>query len=164
MTHEVFLSLFEADGKALRQWDPARGASLEGFVACLAHHQVISILRNRRTSPWRDEPTETEQLDEPAPPALQPAQVVESREHLQLLLDQIRGRLSPIGLEVFQQLIVEEEPVDDVCVKLKMTRDAVYQWRRRLLKLVQELSRKIMEDSRSDSPGGSRILKGVFRR
>src|SRR5438477_1751570 len=45
MTQAVFVSLFEDDAKALRAWDPDRGASLESFVSLLAHRQVISILR-----------------------------------------------------------------------------------------------------------------------
>ena len=51
MIQEVFVSLFQSDGKALRAWDPERGMSLERFVGMLAQHQTISILRNGRTTP-----------------------------------------------------------------------------------------------------------------
>ena len=63
MIQEVFVSLFQADGKALRAWDPERGMSLERFVGMLAQHQTISILRNGRTTPWRDEPADVDSFD-----------------------------------------------------------------------------------------------------
>ena len=34
MSQDVFLSLFQSDGKALRAWDPARGMSLEALLVC----------------------------------------------------------------------------------------------------------------------------------
>lgn len=143
MTQEVFLSLFTADGKALRAWDPARGLSLESFVSLLAQHQVASILRNGRTSPWRDDPTEADQIDRLVDPATSIEGLVGSREHVRVLLDRLRASLSPRGMELFQRLIIDDEPVDALCAATGMAREAVYQWRSRLLRQVRQLSRQI---------------------
>ena len=143
MTQEVFLSLFAAEGKALRAWDPARGLSLEKFVGLLAQHQVASILRNGRISPWRDDPTETEEIDRLVSPAQGVDTIVGSREHLRALLDGLRASLSPLGLELFQRLIIDQEPVETLCAAMSMTREALYQWRSRLMRQARALSTRI---------------------
>ena len=150
MTQAVFLSLFEDEGKALRAWDPARGIPLEGFVSLLAHRQVISLLRRGKTSPWPDEPTEAERLERIAPTALGPEAVVGSREHLSALLDRIREELSPLGLELFQRLIVDEEPLSEVAAKTGRSEAALYQWRSRLLKQIRTMSAEILGTNTSE--------------
>jgi len=150
MTQAVFLSLFEDEGKALRAWDPARGIPLEGFVSLLAHRQVISLLRRGKTSPWPDEPTEAERLERIAPTALGPEAVVGSREHLAALLDRIREELSPLGLELFQRLIVDEEPLAEVAAKTGRSEAALYQWRSRLLKQIRTMSAEILGTNTSE--------------
>src|SRR5687768_1618744 len=57
LTQEVFVALFADDARALRLWDPARGASLANFVGLLAEREVASILRSGRRSPWTEDPT-----------------------------------------------------------------------------------------------------------
>jgi DNA-directed RNA polymerase specialized sigma24 family protein len=139
MTQEVFVALFASDGKALRAWDPARGA-LTTFIGLLAQHQVSSILRTGKTSPWADDPTEAAAFDrlhasEPTPEA-----VIGSRERVTTLLERVRQRLSPEGLVLFQRLILDEESIDELAASTGMSRDALYQRKTRLLKLVREVA------------------------
>ena len=166
LTQAVFVSLFEDDGKALRAWDPARGASLEGFVSLLAHRQVISTLRRGRTTPWPDEPTEEDRLDaalaaEAASTgsggANAPDALVGTREHLTLLLDRLRLELSPVGLEIFERLVVDEEPVEDLSRHLGKSVESLYQWRSRLIRRVRTLSAEILAVGRSETSGARRI-------
>jgi RNA polymerase sigma factor (sigma-70 family) len=159
MTQAVFLSLFEDEGKALRAWDPARGSPLESFVALLAHRQVISILRRGRTTPWPDEPTDDAQLGAADAEGPSPEMVVASREHLRVLLDRIREDLSPEGLDLFQRLIVDEEPIEEVSGKVNKTQATLYQWKSRLLKRVRELSAEILAMPPSETPAAWRIVK-----
>ncbi|HEY2901926.1 MAG TPA: hypothetical protein VGL59_15185 [Polyangia bacterium] len=160
MTQEVFLSLFAADGKALRAWDPARGLSLEKFVGVLAQHQVASILRNGRTSPWRDDPTDADQIGRLVGAAGNVDAIVGSREQLRALLDGLRATLSPRGLELFQRLIVDEEPIDGLCTTTGMTREALYQWRSRLLRQVRELGSQADASPPSETGAGVRAAGG----
>jgi RNA polymerase sigma factor (sigma-70 family) len=159
MTQAVFLSLFEDDGKALRAWDPARGSPLESFVSLLAHRQVISILRRGRTTPWPDEPSDDEPLGVADTAAPGPEMVAASREHLQLLLDRIREDLSPEGLDLFQRLIIDEEPIEEVSRKVNKTEATLYQWKSRLLKRVRALSAEILAMPTSEKPAPWRIVK-----
>jgi DNA-directed RNA polymerase specialized sigma24 family protein len=140
MVQDVFLALFQSDGKALRAWDPARGMSLDSFVGLLAQHQVISILRSGRTSPWREEPTEIEHLEESGASAPSAEGVVSSRQDLRTLLDRLRETLSPRGMELFQRIIVDEEPLDSLATTTGLTRDAIYQWKSRLHRTIRVLA------------------------
>jgi RNA polymerase sigma factor (sigma-70 family) len=159
MTQAVFLSLFEEDGKALRAWDPERGSPLESFVALLAHRQVISLLRRGRTSPWADEPMEAARLEASAADALVPEAVVASREHLRTLLDKIQDDLSPLGLELFQRLIVDEEPIEEVSRKVGKSQPTLYQWKSRLLKRLRAISAEIVAAPTSEMPVARRNVK-----
>ncbi len=161
MTQDVFLTLFQSDGKALRAWDPARGMSLDGFVGMLAQHQVISILRNGRTSPWREEPTESDKFDAFGSSTITPEAVTTSRDDLRTLLDRLRENLSPRGLELFQRIIVDEEPLDDLAAKTGLTRDAIYQWKSRLLRIIRKLALDPQESSVSETAPDPRMAKGT---
>jgi DNA-directed RNA polymerase specialized sigma24 family protein len=141
MTQDVFLSLFQANGKALRAWDPTRGMSFESFVGLLAQHQVISILRNGRTAPWRDDSPEMDgQLEALGAPEPSPEAVVSSRECLRSLLDRLKESLSPRGLELFQRIIIDEEPIDALSADTGLSKDAIYQWKSRLHRTIRALA------------------------
>lgn len=157
MAQEVLLSLFEANGRALRAWDPERGLSLERFVGLLAHHQVISILRRGRTSPWREEPTDSDDIERVSVGVITPEAIVGSRERLAHLLDDLRENLSPRGLELFQRLIVDGEAIDEVAAATGLTRDALYQWKSRILRLIRQLAATAENpppSPRTDRPSG----------
>jgi DNA-directed RNA polymerase specialized sigma24 family protein len=161
MTQDVFLSLFQSDGKALRAWDPARGMTLDGFVGMLAQHQVVSILRSGRTSPWREEPTESEKFDDLGTSTVTPEAVISSREDLRSLLDRLRSSLSPRGLELFQRIIVDEEPLEELIVKTGLGRDAIYQWKSRLLRIIRGLADETGEASVSETAAEQRNARGA---
>ncbi len=155
MSQEVFLSLFADNGRALRAWDPARGLSLENFIGLLAEHQVTSIMRSGRRNPWTEEPWETGALDlgdnNKASPELRAA----SSEMLSILMDRVKEKLSPRGLQLFHLLILEERPIDAVCADFGMQPDAVYAWRSRLVKLVRSIAADLENRaSVSDLPRG----------
>ena len=141
---EVFVALFRHDGKALRAWEPGRGMGLKGYVGMVAEQQGAAILRSRRRSPWTEDPTLQESMVEPAgesPPT--PEQQAISKLFLQRLLDCVRAELSPLGMQLFQLVLVEQRPIDDVTAATGMNRDAVYAWRSRLRKLVRRVSAEL---------------------
>jgi DNA-directed RNA polymerase specialized sigma24 family protein len=155
LSQEVFVSLFESEGRALRSWRADGGLSLEGFVGLVAERQVISILRSGKRSPWKDEPVDAESMDGIAEQRAGPEREIASREQLRQLLDRVRETLSPRGLELFERLIVLEEPVERVCADTKMSRDAVYAWRSRLSKTVKQLASEMEKDDSTSDPAGS---------
>lgn len=155
LSQEVFVALFADGGRALRAWDGARGLSLPNFVGLLAEREVASVLRSGRRSPFTESPTELEDLEAAVPPTAGPEPAFASRELLDAILGRVREALTPKGLELFERLIVDEEPVEAVCAATGMTADAVYAWRSRLGKLVRKATAEVQAE-RSSDPGGSR--------
>ncbi len=140
LVQEVFLSLFDRNGKVLQSWEADKGLSFENFVGLVAERQVASILRSGKRCPWKEDPTLAETLDRvDANDASAEAQVA-SRQQLELLLDRLREELSPRGLHLFYELLVRERPIPEVCAETGLSRDAIYQWRSRLSKLVRQLA------------------------
>ncbi len=161
LAQEVFASLFENDGRVLRAWDPARGLSLASFCGLIAEREAASILRSGKRSPWTEDATEAEDLERDVG-AAEGGDVevhVASREHLERLTDRLREELSPLGLEMFQRLIVEEEPVETVCQKTGMKADAVYAWRSRLGKLARKLARELASSEPNIPPAAPAVIK-----
>jgi len=161
MVQDVFLSLFQADGKALRAWDPARGMSLDSFVGLLAQHQVVSILRSGRTTPWREELKDAEHFESLGAAAASPERVTSARADLRALLDRLRECLSPRGLELFQRIIIDEEPLESLTATTGLTRDAIYQWKSRLTRTIRTLAAEIGVPHVSETAGKLRIVKGA---
>lgn len=147
LVQEVFAALFENDARVLRAWDASRGLSLASFCGLVAEREAASILRSGRRSPWSADATEAEEIERAlgsAPPA---AGALESREQILRVLDRAREALSPLGLEMLQRLVVEEEDVDVVCASTGMTPDAVYAWRSRLGKLVRKIAVELADSA-----------------
>lgn len=140
---EVFVALFAGGGRQLRAWDPARGMSLLNFVGLLAEHEVDSILRSGRRSPWSEEATKEESIERRAGSTDSAHGRVSSREILAKILERLRAQLTPAGIQMFQLLVVEERSVEDVCRQTGMTADAVYAWRSRLGKQAREIREEL---------------------
>jgi RNA polymerase sigma factor (sigma-70 family) len=138
LSQDVFLSLFSRDAHILRSWQAERGLSLENFVGLVAERQVVSFLRSGKRNPWKEDPTEAEDLDAPSPEH-GPEEVASSREQLSLLLERLREKLSPLGHQVFVLLFVHEMSVPETMAASGLTADAVYAWRSRLRRMAQKL-------------------------
>ncbi|MEP6655327.1 MAG: sigma-70 family RNA polymerase sigma factor [Myxococcales bacterium] len=161
MIQDVFLALFQNDGKALRAWDPERGMSLDSFIGLLTQHQVISILRSRVTTPWREELADMEEIQDIDTSPVTPEALFSSRENLSTLLERVRETLSPRGLELFQRMFVDEESIEHLGTATGMTPDALYQWRSRLHRTIRALAGEINAPAASDRGTRTRMLKRI---
>lgn len=150
LTQEVFLVLFADGGRVLRSWRPELGLSLQNFAGLVAQRRAVSWLRGGKRSQWREDPT----LDAEAAPDPPAGEDVEraavSREELRLLLGRLKEELSPLGWSLFEQLLVEERPVEEVERRTGMSRDALYAWRSRL----RRLARRLLAEFRRPVRGG----------
>lgn len=138
LTQEVFLVLFADGGKVLRSWEPERGLTLPNFVGLVAERQTASILRSGRRSPWKEDPTLPEDLDQAALDR-GPEEVTASREQLRHLLHRLTEELSPLGRHLFDLLFLQDLPFEEVVRQTGMSPDAVYAWRSRLRRLARRL-------------------------
>jgi RNA polymerase sigma-70 factor (ECF subfamily) len=144
VTQGVLLVLFVKDGgRALSRWDPDRGLALEGFVALLAAHETASILRNRRRSPWTEEPMATEALDENPTAAAGPEAAASSRRMIAAVVDRVRARVSARGGQVFDLLFLEGHPPEDISALTGLGLPAVYTWSSRLSRLGRQIAAEL---------------------
>jgi len=139
LTQEVFATLFAADAKLLRKWEPERGLSLRNFVGLLTQHRVAELLRGKLL-PMRSETSLDESQLRVAQP--DPAQDGEglftSQDVLKRLLTHLEATLSVRGLELFERLYVKNETVAQICEDTGMSAEAVYKWRSRLAKAARD--------------------------
>jgi RNA polymerase sigma-70 factor (ECF subfamily) len=147
LVQRVFVALFADGGRTLRQWDPARGLSLLGYVGCVAERDALSMLRSRRQCPWTEDPTLEEDIDRDSAPSTSPESDLNRRQTLALVVERLRARLSERGAALFQLLVVEERPVEQVCAAMRMTPEAVYAWRSRLARLARSIAAEIATET-----------------
>lgn len=145
---EVLVFLFDDDARVLRSWDQARGLSLRNFVGLVADRQMASVLRSGKQSPWTEDPTLSEALEELTEPSASAEPGIMAKSRVEALLRELEARLSPVGRSLFLRLVVEERPIEEVASDTGMKAPALYQWRSRLLKL----ARAILSDL--DGTGG----------
>jgi RNA polymerase sigma factor (sigma-70 family) len=144
LTQEIFLSLFAKNGHVLRDWDSARGLSLENFVGLVSERHVVSFLRSSRRNPWKEEPVPADGFDA-ATRSPGPEETTAKREQLRLLLERLRENLSPLGRHVFELLFVQELTVAETMATSGLSADAVYAWRSRLRRLARKLMAELSE-------------------
>jgi RNA polymerase sigma factor (sigma-70 family) len=141
-TQDVLARLFAAGGKALRDWDPARGLSLRNFVGLIATRHMLDTLKSKHELPA----SEAEEGDLASTSS---SNLVESRilegDLLEKLCLRLRQQLTPFGFEVFERLYLREQAVPEIEEELGLSADAVYQWRARLRKLARALVRQLEE-------------------
>lgn len=135
---EIFLVLFADGGKVLRGWEPERGLSLENFVGLVAERRTASLMASGRRSPWKENPTETQELDGPRE-SPGPERTTAARQELRLLLDRLRAELSPLGRRLFELIYLRRLSVPEVMQATDLSADAVYAWRSRLRKLARKM-------------------------
>lgn len=143
LAQEVFVLLWEDDGRILRMWDPARGASLRTFAGLVAERVVASRLRSGRRSGWREDPTFDDDLATLAGGTEALDLRVHDRDFLSRLLDRLREALSPRGLLLFEALYLHERDADEVAAEHGMTVESLYVWRSRARKTVQTLAEEL---------------------
>lgn len=143
---QVFLVLFRDDARALDDWDPERGMSLENYVGMIAQREASNAVRY-----WRSESRRPEVLaegDEPleAGPAETGADAVDAearhrdREQLDRLWRRLEVALTPKGLLMFRLLFVEELDADEVAQVTGQAKRSVYNWKNLLKQMVRDVT------------------------
>jgi RNA polymerase sigma factor (sigma-70 family) len=141
LVHGVLLRLFENDWRTLRAFDPSRG-SLDSYVAIIADRHVLSVFRTKAHDPYADVPMDDEAIGARLPPEQGAEARIWARSELHDLLDFLGRRLDERGMMLFHMLEVDALPVPEICSRSNMSRDALYQWRARLRKLVRKWQSK----------------------
>jgi RNA polymerase sigma-70 factor (ECF subfamily) len=141
LIQEVFLRLLAHRGRALRAWDPERGLDLVGFVGLIAQREVVNVLKSGRRRPWSNaDELPPEDLIRDGRPTSEDETV--RKDLVRHLLARLHDWLTPRGRELFQQVYLDEEPLEAVAERFGMKRSALYAWRNR----VQNKAKAIFEE------------------
>lgn len=151
LVQEVFAALFADEGKALLSWDATRGLSFINFVGFLAEREVAMRMRTGRRNPWTEDPTLDTTLVFLRGVSPSDEDRVEARDVLRALSDRLRERLSPLGRQYFQLLLVEDRPIQEVSLQTGTSVDALYAWRSRLRRVLRELRAEILGEDTPDA-------------
>lgn len=131
LTQEIFVRLFAHDGRRLRAWDPDL-APARPFFGLVAERIAVNLLASRTRKPWMDEATDPADLARDVPAREpDPERRLASRDALHRLLDRL-GELNPRDRALFQLIHVEQADTAEVAEALGISREAVYQGKRRL--------------------------------
>lgn len=152
LTQDIFASLFAHDGRLLRTWDPERGLSLRNFVGLIAQREANAILRSGRRNPWKDDPHEPQDLEEVVEPVPDVGPEVASRQELGIVLDRLQAELSPLGVQMFLRLVVQQETVQEVAAAENMSLSAVYAWQSRIGRRVRTLWSELSAEAGASDP------------
>lgn len=141
VVQDVFASCFASDARVLRSWDPARGLSFENFVGLVAEREALSLLRSAKRNPWTEDPTLADDEVFADVPDLRAVEArLESRNLIAVLAERLRERLSPLGMQYFRWLYIEQQPVDRIAERARTTPGAIYVWRSRLRRMVADVA------------------------
>lgn len=154
LTQDVFVALFEDDCKALRAWDPEKGAALPTWVGRIAERRVISTLRITKRNPWTETPTESEAMERMHGAEASPFAAVAERQQLVRLLDALRAELNETAYAIFIDLYVEQREVTEIAAAHALTPNAIYIWRTRLKKKAREVLESLKESAPAARTGG----------
>jgi RNA polymerase sigma-70 factor (ECF subfamily) len=156
MTQQVFVSLLEDGGRALRAWSPARGLSLVDFVGLLTARQVASILRSGRRSPWKEDSAAEDVFRAIAAADPGPEVLAAARDLGETIIERLRDELSPKGLALFELIFVREAETQEVAEAYGMSMESVYAWRSRIGRLTRRIAEELQEGAGRKAAEGMR--------
>lgn len=135
LVQSTWVSLLADDGRALRAWDPSRGASLQNYVGQITKRKTLNALEHARAA-RRGGGAEAVALDDARDLAVGPGpeQQVEERDRLGRLASHLRAALPERGWLIFRLLYTDGCEVAEVADALQVTAQVVYNWRFRIRK------------------------------
>lgn len=143
IVQDVMLLLFDAGGRVLRAWDPARGMKLRSFVSLIVRRCILRIFRGFRGNPWSSDPAAaaeiTAYLDDRITRGPTLLAEIEYRIQLEQILDGLRGKLSDRDWRLFTKLFVDQRKPAAVGDEEGMRENAVHQWKRRFIQRLGEM-------------------------
>jgi RNA polymerase sigma-70 factor (ECF subfamily) len=133
---ETWLRVFSDDSRLLREWDEGR-APLPIYLGIVAERRAAEALRARRRRQTSLEAPE--EIEAHADDRVDLEKTLEDRELFARLEIEIIAECSERDVRLYRSLLLEEEPVDRVCAREAMSREALYAWKTRFLRRARKL-------------------------
>lgn len=136
LVQQVFVVLLDHDARQLAQWDPSRGASLEGFVGMVTEREVGNA-GQRAGARQRFEVVTESPADAPLDSSSPEAQT-SARDAVSRLGAFLEAQLPPKGRVVLKCLYNDGLDADETARMLGVNRQVVYNWQHRIRSLARE--------------------------
>ena len=131
------------------EYDPTRGR-FKGLLKTIVRNRCANFVRDRRDRPAADAVLDAQPATDDPPDEL--FEKVWLQEHLRHCLEQVRAEIDTGVFEAFRDYVLEEQSVEDVCRRWKMSAQQVYKLK---WEVTQRLKRK-MADLLGEEPGEPR--------
>lgn len=132
LCQEVWAALLAEGGRRLLAFDPAKGATLEGFVGVLAEREVVSLARHGAAKKRGGHLFAVEVDDGVATEAPSPEQVVESKDLAARLGAHLDEALPERGQLVLRYAFADGRPAPEVADILGVKVQVVYNWQHKI--------------------------------
>jgi RNA polymerase sigma factor (sigma-70 family) len=139
LLNDAWIALSADDGKKLRAWDPARGATLEGFAGMLAESE-FNRLRARAMSMKRGghlRPVEPEALDDVVAGASSPEEGIVTQDLVARLGAHLDEQLPARGQLVFRHAFTDGRTPPEVARLLGVNVQVVYNWQHKIRRIAR---------------------------
>lgn len=140
----TWMALLMNGGRLARKWSSSKGLSFENYAGLKAEHLARDFVRQKKEVLWRDDEPCTS-LEPRLDSSRAPDRLVEASDLMQKVTSVLQSELSEVGRKLFYLLYVEQLEVDEVCSIMGMTPDAVYAWRSRLGRRMEEIAGAVGE-------------------
>jgi len=116
-------------------YEPRKGR-FKGWLRTIVANRVKNLARARRDQPGKSDDFRRQQTRERTPE--EEFDQVWMEEHLRTALSQVREDVTEKSFIAFQRYVIDEEPLDQVCGDLKVTKDQLYKIKWRLTRKLRE--------------------------
>jgi RNA polymerase sigma factor (sigma-70 family) len=141
LVQEIWLALVKDELRVLSAYDPARGATLEGYVGMIAEREIGNI-RQRELEAEKRKTNQlsvvVEQIDQVARSFDSPEANLEGRRMSEQLGVYLEQNLPPKGRIICRYVYGDHAPIEKISEILGVSRQVVYNWQHKIRQLAQE--------------------------
>ena len=139
---EVWLKLVSNDGHLLKQYDAARGKSMNSYIKMITEREMVSILRKENAEKrGRYLTVELSDTDTELPYPIPFDTKLEARNLVQNLYFWLCDRLSDLGIAVLHAIYFSGDDAADAASHLGLSTQAIYNWQHK----IREMSREFLD-------------------
>jgi RNA polymerase sigma-70 factor (ECF subfamily) len=117
------------------EYDPRKGR-FKGWLRTMVNNRIRNLLRDRHEVQAETQDLKHSAQREPTPEEL--FDKLWKQEHLKHCLRMIRSEVEESTFQAFVAHVMEEQPVDRVCVEFNMTANQVYAIKSRMMKRIRQ--------------------------
>ncbi len=140
LMHEAWCRLLADDGRRLRNYDPTRGKSFEGYISMITG-QLIATMAEKHGAAKRKAPGGEGELSEAAAvpaPVADPESMAAGRQLQDALWQHLEDQLSNRGRVVLALVYADGLTVDEAAARMGVKKQVVYNWQHKIRGLTRQ--------------------------